>query len=97
LPYGLWRDEAWHGVIAQRILEDPSYRPVYIAEAHVNMPALVLYPFALAIKRWGAHEWAMRPIVALAGALTVLPLYGLVRRLTGRVGLALLAAALLAI
>src|SRR5215213_2793096 len=27
LPLGMWRDEARHGLLAQRILNDPSYRP----------------------------------------------------------------------
>jgi hypothetical protein len=96
LPYGLWRDEARHGLVALRILEEPDYRPVYVAGGGVNMPALIFYPFALAIKLWGIHPWSMRPVTALAGALTVLPLYGLARRLFGaRVGL--LAALLLAV
>jgi 4-amino-4-deoxy-L-arabinose transferase-like glycosyltransferase len=96
LPYGLWRDEANHGLIALRILEDPSYRPIYAITPSVNMPALGLYPFALAIKLLGIHPWSMRPVTALAGALTVLPLYALTARLTGRTTIALLAAAFLA-
>jgi 4-amino-4-deoxy-L-arabinose transferase-like glycosyltransferase len=96
LPFGLWRDEARHGMVALRILEDPDYRPVYVAGGGVNMPALIFYPFALAIKLFGVHPWSMRPATALAGALTVLPLYALARRLFGvRVGL--LAALLLAV
>ncbi|MBC8077698.1 MAG: glycosyltransferase family 39 protein [Chloroflexales bacterium] len=96
LPYGLWRDEARHGLVALRILDDPTYRPVYVAGGGVNMPALIFYPFALAIKLFGVHPWSMRPVTALAGALTVLPLYALARRLFGaRVGL--LAALLLAV
>lgn len=97
LPYGLWRDEARHGLIALHILADSAYRPIYVAADRVNMPALIFYPFALAIKLWGVHLWSMRPLTALAGALTVLPLYGLVRRLIGRLDVALLAAAFLAI
>ena len=27
LPFGLWRDEARHGLVALRILDDPDYRP----------------------------------------------------------------------
>src|SRR6185369_15249924 len=79
------------------MLQDDSYRPIYIADNRVNMPALGLYPFALAIKLWGVHPWSMRPVTALAGALTVFPLYGLVARLTRRRGVALLAAAFLAV
>lgn len=97
LPYALWRDEARHGMIALHILEDPSYRPIYIAAERVNMPALGLYPFALALRIWGMHDWSMRPVTALMGALTVFPLYGLVRHLAGRRDLALLTVALLAV
>lgn len=97
LPFGLWRDEARHGLFALRILEDPAYRPVYIASERVNMPALGLYPFAAALGVFGPQLWTMRLVTAVAGALTVLPLYGLAHRLAGRRDVALLAAALLAV
>lgn len=97
LPYGLWRDEARHGLIALRMLDDPTYRPIYVASGGVNMPALGFYPFALALKLWGIHPWSMRVMTALAGALTVFPLYALLARLYARRDLALLAAALLAV
>lgn len=97
LPYGLWRDEARHGMIALRMLEDPSYRPVYIARDGVNMPAAGLYPFALALQALGIHAWSMRVVTALAGALTIFPLYGLVYGLFRQHTIALLAAAFLAV
>jgi 4-amino-4-deoxy-L-arabinose transferase-like glycosyltransferase len=78
------------------MLDTPGYRPVYIAEGGVNMPALGFYPFALALEVWGIHIWTMRTVTALAGALTVLPLYALARQLFGRADVALLAAAFLA-
>jgi 4-amino-4-deoxy-L-arabinose transferase-like glycosyltransferase len=97
LPFGLWRDEARHGLFALRIAENPEYRPIYIASERVNMPALGLYPFALALHVWGPHFWTMRVVTALAGALTVFPLYGLAYALTARRSLALGAALLLAL
>jgi 4-amino-4-deoxy-L-arabinose transferase-like glycosyltransferase len=97
LPFSLWRDEAWHGLVALRILEDDTYRPIYVDESHVNLPGFGLYPFALALKLWGVRPWSLRTVTALAGALTVLPLYGLARALTRRAGVGLLAAALLAV
>ncbi len=97
IPYGLWRDEARHGLIALTMLEDPTYRPIYIAAGGVNMPALGLYPFALALHLWGIHDWSLRAITAIAGALTVFPLYALVIRMTGRTNIALLSAAFLAV
>jgi 4-amino-4-deoxy-L-arabinose transferase-like glycosyltransferase len=96
LPYGLWRDEARHGLAALHILEDPSYRPAYIPEG-VDLPGLGMYPFALAIELLGVHVWSMRVVTALAGALTVFPIYGLARRLFGRGAIPLGAAALLAV
>ncbi len=97
LPFGLWRDEARHGLIALRIAEDPAYRPVYVLDERVQLPGLGLYPFALALKLFGVHLWTMRGVTALAGALTVLPLYAVAARLTGRPGVGLLAALLLAV
>jgi Dolichyl-phosphate-mannose-protein mannosyltransferase len=96
LPYGLWRDEGRHGLVALQMLDDPNYRPAYIPGG-VDLPGLGLFPFALALRAWGIHIWSMRAITALAGALTVLPLHALVRRLYGRGAIALLAAGLLAI
>jgi 4-amino-4-deoxy-L-arabinose transferase-like glycosyltransferase len=96
LPFGLWRDAARHGLVALRILEDPDYRPVYVAERGVNLPALGFYVFAVPLALGPIRPWSLRPLTALAGALCVLPLYALVRRTTGRTDAALLAAALLA-
>ena len=97
LPFGLWRDEARHGLIALRIAEDPAYRPLYVLDERVQLPGLGLYPFALALKLFGVHLWTMRVVTTLAGALTVLPLYAVTARLTGRPGVGLLAALLLAV
>jgi Dolichyl-phosphate-mannose-protein mannosyltransferase len=94
LPYGLWRDEGRHGLVALQMLADPSYRPAYIPGG-VDLPGLGMYPFALALHIWGIHVWTMRTVTALAGALAILPLYALTRRLYGP-RIALLAAALLA-
>jgi 4-amino-4-deoxy-L-arabinose transferase-like glycosyltransferase len=97
LPYGLWRDEARHALVALRMLEDPAYRPIYEPRNGVHLPGLGLAPFALALEVWGIHIWSLRTVTALAGALTVLPLYALARRLFGRTDVALLAAAFLAV
>ena len=94
LPWAMWRDEARHAMVGLSILRDPTYRPLYVA--HADLPALGLYPFALALHLWGIHPWSLRPVTALAGALTVLPLFALARGLTQSAETALLAAALLA-
>ena len=93
LPWAMWRDEARHAMVGLAILRDPGYRPLYVPQA--DLPALGLYPFALAVHLWGIHPWSLRPVTALAGALTVLPLFGLARQLTRRDETALAAAGLL--
>lgn len=95
LPPGLWRDEARHGLLALRILHDPSYRPVYVPNV-ADIPALLFYLAAVPIGLWGAHEWTIRLVPALAGALTPLALFWMARPLWGWRA-ALLAAALLAV
>ena len=96
LPYGMWRDEARYGLVALRMIEDPGYRPAYVPEV-VTLPGLGLRMLGLGLQLWGIASWAMRTVPALAGALTVIPLFGLARRLTGRADVALLAAAFLAV
>ena len=96
LPFGLWRDEARHGLVALRMVEDPSYRPAYVLDLRVHLPGLGLYPFAAALKLFGVHMWTLRAATALAGALTVLPLYAVAARLSGSRAVGLGAALLLA-
>jgi 4-amino-4-deoxy-L-arabinose transferase-like glycosyltransferase len=95
LPLGMWRDEARHGLLALRILNDPSFRPVYVPDV-ADIPALLFYLAAVPIQLFGAHPWSVRLVPALAGALTPLALYFAARPLFGTRA-ALLAAALLAI
>ncbi len=96
LPYGLWRDEAEHGLIIIRLLHDPTYRPVYVAEGRVNMPAAGFYLMLLGVALEGLQPSALRLIPALAGTLIVLPLYGVLHALWRRTDIALLGALLLA-
>jgi 4-amino-4-deoxy-L-arabinose transferase-like glycosyltransferase len=94
LPLGLWRDEARHGLLALRILQDSSFRPVYVPGV-ADIPALLFYLASVPIQLFGAHPWTIRLVPALAGALTPLALYFAARPLFGTRA-ALLAAALLA-
>jgi len=94
LPLGLWRDEARHGLLALRVLQDPAFRPVYVPGV-ADIPALLFYLAAVPIQLFGAHPWTIRLVPALAGALTPLALYFAARPLFGTRA-ALLAAALLA-
>jgi 4-amino-4-deoxy-L-arabinose transferase-like glycosyltransferase len=94
LPFGLWRDEARHGLLALRIVHDPEFRPVYVAGV-ADIPALLFYLDALPIGLFGPHPWTVRLVPALAGLLTPLALYWLVLPLYGR-RVALLSAGLMA-
>lgn len=96
LPIGLWRDEARHGLVALRMAEDASYRPVYVLDERVQLPGLGLAPFAAALSLFGVQLWTMRLVTALAGALAVLPLYVVATWLSGRRAVGLGAALLLA-
>ena len=95
LPLGMWRDEARHGLLALRILNDPSYRPVYVPVI-ADIPALLFYLDTVPIAMFGPHAWAVRLVPALAGALTPLALYFVARPWFGA-RVALLASFLLAV
>ena len=95
LPWAMWRDEARHAMVALDMLRDSQYRPIYVPS--VQLPALGLYPFTIGLHLWGIHPWSLRPVTALAGALTTLPLYAVARRLTRSVHAALLAGFFLAV
>jgi hypothetical protein len=93
MPASLFRDEARHALRAARIVDDPGYRPVF--EPEIYLPALFLYPLALAFKLFGVSIMTLRLLMALIGVGDVLLLFLLGRQLFGtRVGL--IAAALFA-
>ena len=95
VPFGLWRDEARHGLLALQILDDPTYRPIYVPGA-ADIPALLFYLQTLPIALFGPTVPAVRLVSALAGSLTVVPIYFLGRFLLGR-EVGLVAAFLLAV
>ena len=80
VPFGLWRDEARHGLVALKILNDPEYRPIYVLN-RVDLPALLFYLQTIPIRFFGTSIWALRSVSALAGSLTVLPLFFVGREL----------------
>jgi 4-amino-4-deoxy-L-arabinose transferase-like glycosyltransferase len=82
IPLGLWRDEARYGLLALRILDDPTFRPVYVPGG-VDYPALLFYIQALVISMRGADTVSVRSVAAIGGALTGLPLFFFGRRLVG--------------
>jgi uncharacterized membrane protein len=79
-PWGVWFDEAQNGLVAQRILNDPNYRPVFIGELS-QLPALFFYAFAVSIKFLGANVVAVRMVTTVAGLLTLVFIYLLAREL----------------
>lgn len=86
MPASLFRDEARHALRAARIVDDPAYRPVF--EPDIYLPALFLYPLALAFKLFGVSILTLRLLMALIGVGDVLLLFLLGRQLFGtRVGL----------
>lgn len=82
IPFGIWRDEARHGLVALHILGDPSYRPVYVPE--VDIPALLFYLQAVSVAILGPTVGAVRAVPAMAGGLTVLGIAYLGRIMWGR-------------
>jgi 4-amino-4-deoxy-L-arabinose transferase-like glycosyltransferase len=82
IPFGLWRDEARHGLIALQILADPAYRPIYVPTA--DIPALLFYLQTISITLIGPTAGAVRVVPAVAGSLTILGVAFLARTLWGR-------------
>jgi 4-amino-4-deoxy-L-arabinose transferase-like glycosyltransferase len=86
MPASLFKDEGRHALKVAQILDDPSYRPVY--EPDIALPALFLYPMALAFKVFGVSLLTLRLFMATMGVIDVALLFLLARRLFGtRVGL----------
>ena len=95
LPVGLWSGEAQQGLLGERILVDPSFRPVWLSGIDAG-PALTLYLQAALVSFLGPTKLALRLLPAMAGVIGVLAAYLLGRELFGwRTGL--VAGALLAV
>ena len=94
-PEGVWFDEAQNGLVAQRILHDPAYRPVFVAEL-TQLPALMFYLQALAIWLLGPDIVTLRLVSTVIGLAAVAGVYALGRLLFG-VPVAIVAALLLAV
>ncbi|MBI2910495.1 MAG: glycosyltransferase family 39 protein, partial [Chloroflexi bacterium] len=98
LPPGLWHDEAFNGIDAQRILAGEF--PIMFEANHGRQP-LFIYLQAIAVALIGPTPEALRSTSALVGVLTIASVYFLARTLEAeaqrgrRAGL--LAAGLLAV
>jgi len=81
-PFGVWLDEAENGIIAERILDDSSYRPVFITGVWgANRAALPLYVFAGAIQFFGRHILSLRAATTVGAILTIPFVFLLAREL----------------
>ncbi|HLQ35789.1 MAG TPA: glycosyltransferase family 39 protein [Chloroflexota bacterium] len=94
VPFGVWFDEAYSGLQVERIIADPSFRPVYVGGL-AQEPSLLWYLMLPALKLFGPSQLALRLPTAIGGALGVPAIYLLGRELFGR-KTGLIAAGLLA-
>ncbi|MFP3896726.1 MAG: ArnT family glycosyltransferase [Anaerolineales bacterium] len=81
LPPGLYRDEAYNGLDALRVLR--GHRPIFF-EANNGREPLYIYMLAASVALWGRSPGALRLVSALVGVLTVPAFYWLGRMLFGR-------------
>lgn len=81
IPFGMWRDEARHGLEGLRILTEPGYRPVYIP--NISLPGLYPALLALDFRLFGATLASLRGLTAGAGVLAVGALWLVGRQLGG--------------
>lgn len=81
IPFGMWRDEARHGLEGLHILTDPAYRPVYIP--NISLPGLYPTLLALDFRLFGATLASLRGLTAGAGVLAVAALWLVGRQLGG--------------
>ncbi|MCC7105989.1 MAG: glycosyltransferase family 39 protein, partial [Chloroflexi bacterium] len=92
VPPGLWFDEAQFGLYGLRVLQDPTFRPVYLSE-NAPSPASYWYLMAPFLQVFGRDPLAVRLPAAIGGAFGVGALYVMARALFDR-RTALLAAVL---
>lgn len=79
LPYGLWWDEAFSGLEVLKIMNDPGYRPLYLAE-----PAFYRYLMVGSFTLFGPSQFGIRIVAVAGGMLGILSISLLARELLGR-------------
>jgi streptogramin lyase/4-amino-4-deoxy-L-arabinose transferase-like glycosyltransferase len=82
LPFGIWYDEAEHGLQALRILTAPEHRPIF--EGAITGPAHYLYLVSLAFHWFGVSVQSVRLPSVLFGLLAVPAGYLVGRELLGK-------------
>ncbi|MCB0047868.1 MAG: glycosyltransferase family 39 protein [Caldilineaceae bacterium] len=83
LPFGVWYDEAENGIQAQRLLEDPNFRPIYANSTHA--PAHYTYLIAWAFRLFGVSVQSIRLVSVAMGVAAILAGYLCGRELFGPV------------
>jgi hypothetical protein len=73
IPYGVWYDEADNGLQVRRMIQEPSWRPVYVP--NTNLPAHFLYLVLFSFKLLGETPLALRAVAVVLGLLTVVAAY----------------------
>lgn len=68
-PPGYHYDEAFEGLEAWHLLQDPNYRPLFFT-GNFGVEPLFIYLTAVAFKLFGAEPVVQRGVAALIGALT---------------------------
>lgn len=77
LPFGIWFDEALIVREAAQVLADSGFRPLF---SHVTeTPSAFLYTVAGSVAVFGQGQAALRLVSAVAGVLTVVAWYALLR------------------
>jgi len=73
LPFGVWYDEAVNGLEAQRILDDPNYRPIYMQPT--NSPAHFMLLISFLFRLFGGGIFPVRAVSAVFGIAMVMAAY----------------------
>jgi 4-amino-4-deoxy-L-arabinose transferase-like glycosyltransferase len=94
-PYGVWFDEAQNILVAQEILRDPAYRPVFVSDFS-QLPALLFYYYAGFVWVFGPEVFAVRLAVTLPAIAAIAAVWWLARDIFGA-RVALWAAAFMAV
>jgi 4-amino-4-deoxy-L-arabinose transferase-like glycosyltransferase len=81
VPPGLYRDEAFNGLDALKVLKGDH---ALFFPANNGREPLYIYLTAVAVAVWGQTTFAVRAAAALAGTLTTIPIYLLGRTWFGR-------------
>jgi len=81
MPFGLWYDEGIHGMSAVKMLEDSSYRPIFVPAANVASPTIFLQ--AASIWIFGRNTVALRLPSVFMDLGVIFLLYFLARRFLG--------------